>query len=42
LANQNLHKKKPDKNFESVTVVKTIEVYDTSRGPNAGKLITTA
>lgn len=42
LANQNLHKKKPDKNFEGVTFVKIIEVCDASCGPNARKLITTA
>jgi predicted pyridoxine 5'-phosphate oxidase superfamily flavin-nucleotide-binding protein len=42
LANQKLHQKKPDKNFKGVIVVKTTEVYDASRGPNAGKLIATA
>jgi len=40
LANEKLHKKKPDKNFKGVVVVKIAEVYDASRGPNAGKLIT--
>jgi len=38
-ANANLHKKKPDKNFKGVVVVKITEVYDASRGPNAGRLI---
>jgi predicted pyridoxine 5'-phosphate oxidase superfamily flavin-nucleotide-binding protein len=41
LANQNLHKKKPDKNFKGVIAVKITEVYDASRGPNAGRLIAT-
>jgi len=38
-ANSNLHKKKPDKNFKGVVVVKVTEIYDASRGENAGKLI---
>jgi predicted pyridoxine 5'-phosphate oxidase superfamily flavin-nucleotide-binding protein len=38
-ANANLHKKKPDKNFKGVAVIKVTEVYDASRGANAGKLI---
>ena len=38
-ANANLHKKKPDKNFKGVVVIKVTEVYDASRGENAGKLI---
>ena len=38
-ANANLHKKKPDKNFKGVVVVKVTEIYDASRGENAGKLI---
>jgi predicted pyridoxine 5'-phosphate oxidase superfamily flavin-nucleotide-binding protein len=40
-ANANLHKKKPDKNFKGVVVIKVNEVYDVSRGENAGKLIAT-
>ena len=39
LANTKLHEKKPDKNFKGVVVIKITEVYDASRGPNAGKLI---
>lgn len=39
LANSNLHKKKPDKNFKGVAVIKVNEVYDASRGANAGTLI---
>ena len=42
LANQNLHQKKPNKDFRGVIVLKITEVYDASRGPNAGKLIATA
>jgi predicted pyridoxine 5'-phosphate oxidase superfamily flavin-nucleotide-binding protein len=42
LANENLHRKKPDKNFKGVIVVKITEVYDASRGPNAGRLIADA
>jgi predicted pyridoxine 5'-phosphate oxidase superfamily flavin-nucleotide-binding protein len=42
LANEKLHRKKPDKNFKGVIVVKISEVYDASRGPHAGKLIATA
>jgi predicted pyridoxine 5'-phosphate oxidase superfamily flavin-nucleotide-binding protein len=38
-ANANLHKKKPDKNFKGVVVVKVTEIYDATRGENAGKLI---
>ena len=38
-ANANLHKKKPDKNFKGVMVIKVTEVYDASRGENAGKLV---
>lgn len=38
-ANTNLHRKKPDKNFKGVVVVKVIEIYDATRGENAGKLI---
>jgi predicted pyridoxine 5'-phosphate oxidase superfamily flavin-nucleotide-binding protein len=38
-ANANLHKKKPDKNFKGVVVINVTEVYDASRGENAGKLI---
>lgn len=38
-ANANLHKNKPDKNFKGVVIIKVIEVYDASRGENAGKLI---
>jgi len=38
-ANTNLHKKKPDKNFKGVVVIKVTEVYDASRGESAGKLI---
>lgn len=40
-ANANLHKKKPGKNFKGVVVIKVTEVYDASRGENAGKLIAT-
>jgi len=39
-ANENLHKKKPEKNFKGVVVIKVTQVYDASRGENAGKLIT--
>jgi predicted pyridoxine 5'-phosphate oxidase superfamily flavin-nucleotide-binding protein len=39
LANDNLHQKKPDKNFKGVVRIKVTEVYDASRGPNAGALI---
>ena len=39
-ANANLHKKKPDKNFKGVVVVRVMQVYNASRGENAGKLIT--
>ena len=39
LANENLHKKKPDKNFKGVVTIKITEVYDASRGGNAGKRI---
>ncbi|MBN1362796.1 MAG: pyridoxamine 5'-phosphate oxidase family protein [Sedimentisphaerales bacterium] len=42
LANSALHEKKPDKNFKGVIVVRITEVYDASRGPNAGKLIATS
>jgi len=38
-ANAKLHKKKPDKNFKGVVVVKVTEIYDASRSENAGKLI---
>ena len=38
-ANTILHKKKPDKNFKGVVVIKITEVYDASRNENAGKLI---
>jgi predicted pyridoxine 5'-phosphate oxidase superfamily flavin-nucleotide-binding protein len=38
-ANAKLHKKIPDKNFKGVVVVKVTEIYDASRGENAGKLI---
>ena len=38
-ANTNLHMKKPDKNFKGVVVINITEVYDASRGENAGKLI---
>ncbi len=38
-ANENLHKKKPDKNFKGVVVINVTEVYDASRGENAGKMI---
>jgi predicted pyridoxine 5'-phosphate oxidase superfamily flavin-nucleotide-binding protein len=40
--NANLHKKKPDKNFKGVVVITVTEVYDASRGENAGKLIAKA
>ncbi len=42
VANENLHKKKPDKNFKGVVVVKVAEIYDASRGPNAGRLVARA
>lgn len=42
LANANLHRKKPDKNFKGAVVMKVTEVYDTARGPNAGSLIAKA
>ena len=38
-ANANLHKNKPGKNFKGVVIIKVTEVYDASRGKNAGKLI---
>jgi len=41
-ANANLHKKKPDKNFKGVVIITVAEVYDASRGENAGKLIAKA
>jgi len=41
-ANANLHKKKPDKNFKGVVAITVTEVYDASRGENAGKLIATS
>jgi predicted pyridoxine 5'-phosphate oxidase superfamily flavin-nucleotide-binding protein len=41
-ANANLHKKKPDMIFKGVVVIKVTEVYDASRGENAGKLIAKA
>ena len=39
LANENLHRKKPDTDFKGVVVIKVTEVYDAARGENAGKLI---
>jgi predicted pyridoxine 5'-phosphate oxidase superfamily flavin-nucleotide-binding protein len=39
LANGKLHEKKPDQNFKGAVVVTITEVYDASRGPNAGKRI---
>ena len=39
LANENLHKKKPDKDFKGVVTIKVNEIYDASRGPNAGAVI---
>jgi len=41
-ANANLRKKKPDKRFKGVLVIKITQVYDASRGENAGKLIASA
>ena len=38
-ANAILHKNKPGKNFKGVVVIKVAEVYNASRGENAGKLI---
>ena len=38
-ANGILHKKKPQKNFKGVAVIKVTEIYDASRGANAGELI---
>jgi len=42
MANNNLHKKKPDKNFKGVMVVTVTEIHDAARGENAGKLIAKA
>ena len=42
VANDNLHKKKPDKNFRGVVAVTITEIYDAARGDNAGKLIAKA
>jgi hypothetical protein len=39
LANENLHKKKPDKKFKGAVVIKVTQIYDASRGASAGKLI---
>lgn len=39
LANGNLHKRKPDKDFKGVVVFKVTEVYNASRGPKAGELM---
>jgi len=39
MANEKLHSKKPDKDFKGVVVMKVTEVYDATRGPDAGKLI---
>ena len=41
-ANANLHKNKPEKNFKGVVVITVTEVYDVSRGQNAGKLVARA
>jgi len=38
-ANAILHKKKPDRNFKGVVIINVTELYDASRGENAGKLI---
>ncbi len=40
LANGEMHKKKPDKNFKGVVVIKVEKVYDIKSGPKAGQLIT--
>ena len=42
MANDNLHRKKPDKSFRGVVAVTVTEIYDASRGENAGKLIVKA
>ena len=42
MANANLHKKKPDKNFKGVVVIEVTEVYDAARGEKAGNLIAKA
>jgi predicted pyridoxine 5'-phosphate oxidase superfamily flavin-nucleotide-binding protein len=39
LANDHLHKKKPQKSFRGVAVVKVTAVYDAARTPNAGALL---
>lgn len=40
LANGEMHKKMPDKNFKGVVVVRVERVYDIKSGPTAGQLIT--
>ncbi len=42
LANNSLHEKKPDKDFKGVVVFKVTEVYNASRGPEAGELMVRA
>lgn len=37
--NANLHKNNPDKKFKGLVIIKVTEVYNASRGENAGKLI---
>ncbi len=39
LANENLHRKKPEKDFKGVVVFTVTEVYNATRGPEAGKLM---
>ncbi len=39
LAQTQLHKKNPDKNFKGVVVFKVQAVYDQAPGPNAGNLV---
>ena len=40
LANGELKKKMPDKNFKGVVVIKVCKVFDIKSGPTAGQLIT--
>jgi predicted pyridoxine 5'-phosphate oxidase superfamily flavin-nucleotide-binding protein len=42
LANGKLHTSKPDKDFKGVVVFKVAEVYNVSKGPDAGKLMASA
>lgn len=40
LANREMHKKMPDRNFKGVVVIRVERVYDIKSGPTAGQLIT--